>query len=140
MKVDPLYTAWRAMRARCTRPSHPQYADYGGRGITIDPHWDKYANFAADTAPRPIGRQWSLERKNNSLGYSKANCKWALPHEQARNTRANKLTAQQASHIRSLAKTTCGKGNRGFTQSDIAVQFGIDRAMVSFILHGREWA
>ena len=33
----------------------------------------------------------SVERKNNSFGYSKSNCCWGTPTQQTRNTRTNRI-------------------------------------------------
>lgn len=82
------HAIWRGMIARCHREGSKHYRRYGGRGITVCKRWHKYENFVKDMGERPTGK--SLERINNSLGYSPANCKWATTAEQARNTRANR--------------------------------------------------
>lgn len=84
---DPLYTCWDGMLQRCTNPKAPHYKDYGGRGITVCEAWLVFENFRADMAPRPTGT--TLERLNNSQGYSKSNCVWATHRQQMRNTRRN---------------------------------------------------
>lgn len=83
------YWAWSGMRSRCLNPTHHAYRDYGGRGITVDPRWDRFENFLADMGSRPAGT--SLDRKDNSLGYSPENCRWATPLEQGNNMRSNRL-------------------------------------------------
>jgi len=76
----PLYYIFDAMFARCYDPGNSSYKNYGGRGITICDRWKQqrpigFWNFVQDMGPRPEG--YTLERKNNDLGYSPDNCKWA---------------------------------------------------------------
>ena len=85
------YNAWRAMVARCERPHHPAFKNYGGRGIRVCARWRKsYENFLADMGPRPSPRH-SLDRKNNDRGYSPSNCRWAIDGTQRRNKRTNRM-------------------------------------------------
>jgi hypothetical protein len=86
----PEYVTWRCMLRRCTNRKHEQWKNYGGRGITVCERWRKFENFYADMGERP-SRQHSIDRIDNSVGYSPENCRWALPREQSRNTRVNRL-------------------------------------------------
>ncbi len=87
-RVHPVeYSTWYRMKRRCYDPKDKAYKDYGGRGITVSDEWrEDFAAFLRDMGPRPAGR-YSIDRIKNDQGYSKGNCRWATPTEQARNTR-----------------------------------------------------
>lgn len=84
------YHIWFNMMDRCYNPANAAYANYGGRGITVCERWHMFENFYADICPRPVGRL-TLDRKDNSLGYSKENCRWTTYKIQQRNRRDNRL-------------------------------------------------
>lgn len=85
----PTYRSWAAMKARCLNPNLPDYADYGGRGITVCKRWrESFAAFLKDMGERPPDR--TLDRKNTNGNYTKANCRWATPKEQVGNRRNTK--------------------------------------------------
>lgn len=85
-----LYYIHKEMVRRCTDPTYKRYADYGGRGITVDPKWiGNLQAFIDDIGPRPTPRH-SVDRKDNNAGYSKENCRWATQLEQNNNTRVNR--------------------------------------------------
>lgn len=89
---SPEYAVWKTIKQRCNNPNFKQFADYGGRGITLDPVWEKsFETFMADMGPRPAG--YSVERIDNSKGYCKVNCRWASKIEQANNRTDNKMIA-----------------------------------------------
>lgn len=81
------YRIWLGMVKRATGKFCPTY--YFDRGIKVTKRWLTFENFLADMGEAPEGR--SLDRKNNNLGYSKRNCRWATRTEQARNTRSNRM-------------------------------------------------
>lgn len=87
----PLYQVYNDMIARCNRPTHARYKNYGGRGITVCQSWrDDFWIYVADVGARPAGPvRWSLDRIDNDGPYAPGNVRWATPSQQARNRRAS---------------------------------------------------
>lgn len=79
------YKAWVGLRQRCTNPNEAKYKNYGGRGIGYSERWDTYANFLEDMGQAPPG--YSLGRIDNDGHYTKDNCRWETPVQQANNRR-----------------------------------------------------
>jgi hypothetical protein len=77
------YSSWAMMIQRCTNPRLNRYHRYGGRGISVCTEWMDFTVFLRDMGERPPG--CSLDRIDNNLGYTKANCRWSTPREQAMN-------------------------------------------------------
>ena len=72
------------MKDRCYNVRHPRFADYGGKGITVDAAWlNCFCAFLADVGKRPVGM--TLDRLRNDLPYRPGNVRWATPKQQARN-------------------------------------------------------
>jgi hypothetical protein len=84
------YMAWKGMRARCYNRKSKDYADWGGRGITVCDHWrNSFEAFYRDMGPRPSAEH-SLDRVDNDGPYSPDNCRWATSTEQNKNRRERK--------------------------------------------------
>jgi hypothetical protein len=89
-KVPRLYTAWVNMRERCSNQKNIHYTNYGGRGINVCKKWvNSYINFSQWARRNGYKENLTLDRINNSKGYSPENCRWITPHEQNRNQRTN---------------------------------------------------
>jgi len=93
MSELPERQIWRSMIHRCHNPISSGYPAYGARGIEVCPEWrirDRYSTgfrtFLRDMGLRPTVYH-SLDRLDNDGHYEPGNCRWALPHQQARNTR-----------------------------------------------------
>ena len=81
MSKTPTYKSWHAMIQRSQgKGGHQSYVD---RGFTVCERWLKFENFVEDMGIRPPNK--TLDRVNNSKGYSKENCRWATNIEQANN-------------------------------------------------------
>lgn len=89
MSRTAIYRRWADMLTRARNPNYKQAKDYSERGISVCERWLSFENFYADMGDPPTG--YSIERKNNDLGYSPENCHWAPKKAQARNTRTTKL-------------------------------------------------
>lgn len=86
----PEYHAWENMVQRCTNPNHPQYCDYGARGIAIEPAFRDFPTFLKEVGNRPTDKH-SLDRLDNSIGYVPGNLGWVPRDIQNLNRRNNKL-------------------------------------------------
>lgn len=101
------YGSWNAMISRCNCKGDQAYNKYGGSGVKVCDRWLKFENFLADMGHRPDGK--TLDRIENSKGYSKSNCRWATKTEQANNRRKNRLL-EFSGKIQSLSQWSKEKG------------------------------
>lgn len=107
-KVVPIYYhVWRSMKDRCTNQNSAEYANYGGRGITVCDRWiNDYKTFEADMGPRPKGH--SIDRIDVNGNYEPSNCRWANKRTQAMNRRS------------AVYVTVEGKSYRAITLAELA--------------------
>jgi hypothetical protein len=103
------YTAWAQMKSRCDNPNNRFYACYGGRGIGYCESWKNFEDFLADMGEAPEGL--TLDREDNSKGYSKANCRWASRKTQQNNRRNTRMIEFEG---------------KSWPKQEIAEKFGID--------------
>ena len=71
-----LYSIWKQMRIRCRCKTNPTYKFYGGRGISICPEWDDFANFRDWAIKAGYNDDLSIERKDVNGNYEPLNCCW----------------------------------------------------------------
>lgn len=109
------YKSWRYMMARCFSTKHKHYKRYGGRGITVCDKWLKFEGFFEDMGLKP-GKEYSIDRINNDLGYYKENCRWATRKTQDNNKSdnvavINTITGEEYSTINLAAEAINMKYN-----------------------------
>jgi len=126
----PLYKTWRNMMSRCYNESDRAFKNYGARGITVCESWHDIQNFIDDMGDRPKGM--SVDRADNSKGYSPENCRWANDTTQSRNRRFAKLSIEKAEQMRAMKKN-------GATRKQVALAFGVSESSVKKVLSGAYW-
>jgi hypothetical protein len=90
-------TSWKGMIQRCTNERHPNFARYGGRGITVADRWRSFDAFLDDMGEAPVGA--TLDRIDNDRGYEPGNCQWATRMEQAKNRGVSRLVMWEGERI-----------------------------------------
>lgn len=122
LRNSRFYSILNSMKQRCNNPQHPNYPNYGGRGIKICDEWNQPNSL-------PIFTEWALsngyqdgltiDRIDVNGNYEPSNCRWATRKEQARNTRRNVFVSYK---------------ERKYTLSEFSETINIDRRKVSYYL------
>ncbi len=89
-----LYNVWSSMRERCYCPSCDAYQYYGADGITVCDEWQDYSAFerwalSHGYDPTAKSHQCTIDRIDNTKGYSPDNCRWVDSITQSNNQRKN---------------------------------------------------
>lgn len=83
-KEIPEYNIWKAMRARCSAPSHKNKGNYQKHNIQVCERWNNFILFYEDMGPRP-SKKHSIDRENSLGNYEPDNCRWATQKTQCEN-------------------------------------------------------
>ena len=102
---------WRGMKSRCFNRKNASYMDYGGRGITVCDEWvDNFFAFRDWALNNGYSDDLSLDRIDNSRGYSPENCRWATREQQQINRRnpvKNSVVLELRDELSRLLKQNC---------------------------------
>ena len=79
------------MHERCERKDHPNYKNYGGRGIHVCDEWETYINFKEWSLSHGYEDGLSIDRIDNNGSYCPENCRFVTVKQQANNRRTNRF-------------------------------------------------
>lgn len=98
-ELHPLYARWLSTTQRCTNPGHSSYKNYGAKGIEMAEELRAFTDYCdfVESLPGYEAGKGSLDRIDNTRGYSKDNLRWSSKSIQT----ANRLSS--------------GKGNTTYT-------------------------
>ena len=82
---------WASIHERCEYEKHPQYHNYGGRGIFVCDEWKDYIPFAKWAFSNGYTHNLTIDRINVDGMYEPDNCRWVTMKEQANNKRTNRI-------------------------------------------------
>ncbi len=86
-----LYEVWSTMLSRCYNPNRPKYKDYGLRGISVCPEWQRAENFCEWALENGYKDGLQIDRIDVNGNYEPSNCRWVTPKQNSRNRRNTKF-------------------------------------------------
>lgn len=89
MTSKELRSRWSQMLSRCEDYDHPQYHDYGGRGISVCEEWHDYETFYRWCVNNNYSKELQLDRIDVEGNYEPDNCRFVTRKENANNKRNN---------------------------------------------------
>lgn len=95
LNKHPLAYVLQAMKQRCYNQAHPEYHNYGARGISVCDEWkdslhgvENFVNWALQNGYKT---GLSIDRIDVNGDYCPENCRWATAEEQTLNRRNTKI-------------------------------------------------
>lgn len=90
VKHKRIHKIYKGIVQRTSNENNPAYPKYGGRGILLCKQWKNNSlAFVKWALKNGYQDDLSIDRINNSKGYSPKNCRWATRKQQSRNTSVN---------------------------------------------------
>lgn len=98
-----LYRCWSNMKNRCYNPHCEYFPHYGGKNIRVCKDWHNYQKFLDWAVQSGYKSSLTLDRIDNSKGYSPENCRWVTMLVQQRN-RTNNLYLEYKGEKKTIAE------------------------------------
>ena len=89
-----LYYVWASMIQRCENENNNGFLRYGGRGIHVCNEWKDFSKFNDWAMSSGYREGLSIDRIDNTSGYSPENCRWVDSFIQSNNRRCNILISR----------------------------------------------
>lgn len=83
---ERIHNIWSGMKSRCYNPRNIAFSRYGGREITVCNEWrNDFEAFCRWAFANGYNDNLTLDRIDNTKGYSQENCRWVSQQEQNEN-------------------------------------------------------
>lgn len=125
------YSCWMNMRSRAASNKTLEARRYAIRNIPVCPAWSSYKSFVADMGHCPSDTH-TIDRIDNTRGYSKENCRWATQTQQQRNKSSNRIVdycgealcvSEFAERLRLPYRLVADRIRSGWTTEQIATHY-----------------
>lgn len=122
---------WKGMKARALDQNNPDYPRYGAAGRGVCEQWLTFETFYSDMFAG-YRDDLTIERIDNSKGYSKENCRWATNAEQQANKNNNRVLTYlgREMHLAELCRLT-GVG-RCALSTRLNMGMGVEEALADY--------